>query len=130
MVRNLWLIWIMFFHIFICDIIRVKHSDFVFIILSCLFNSFLHIRSLRVPYACVSIELIDCILLSSFELQAIFLTSSIKTCISLLNLCFVFNICLFLMNSFMKTIYISFFSFLNILLYFQFEMLLDSYYNL
>ena len=35
--------------------------------------------SLLVPYAYVSIESIDCILLSSFELKAILLNSSAKT---------------------------------------------------
>ena len=47
------------------------------------------------------IESIDCILLSSFELNAILLISSVKTlCLSLFNLCWVLNIdLLFLMNS-------------------------------
>ena len=86
-------IWIMFFYVFICEIINVKYSGIVFIILYSLIFSFLHIRSLLVPYAPVSIELIDCILLSSFELKSILLISLGKTlCLSLLNLCLVFNI--------------------------------------
>ena len=62
--------------------------------------SFSLTRSLFVPYAYVSIKSIDCILLSSFELKAILLISSVKTLyLSLLNLRCVFNIdLLFLMN--------------------------------
>ena len=41
-------------------------------------SSFLLIRSLLVWYACISIESIDCILLSSFELKAILLISTVK----------------------------------------------------
>ena len=53
----------------------------------------MHTRFLFIPDAYGSIESIDCILLSSFELKAILLVSSIKTlCFSLLNLCCVFNI--------------------------------------
>ena len=61
----------------------------------------MHTRSLLVPYAYVSIESIDYILLSLFELKAILLISSVKTlCLSLLNLFCVFNINLLLfMNS-------------------------------
>ena len=55
--------------------------------------SFLHIRSLLVPYAYISIESIDRNFLSSFELKAILLISSVKTlCFSLLNLFCIFNI--------------------------------------
>ena len=56
-----------------------------------------------VPYAYVSIDLIDCIILSSFEVKAILLNSSVKTlCLSFLNVCCVFNICLISMNSFLR----------------------------
>ena len=56
-------------------------------------SSFLLIRSLLIPYEFISIELIDCILLSSFELKAMLLISLVETlCLSLLNLCCVFNI--------------------------------------
>ena len=55
--------------------------------------SFLHRRSVLITCAYVSIESIDYILLSSFELKAILLISLIKTlCLSLSNLCCVFNI--------------------------------------
>ena len=65
-------------------------------------SSFSPIRSLVVLYGYVSIESVDCILLSSFELKAILIISSLKTlCLSLLNLYCDFNIdLLFLMNSY------------------------------
>ena len=83
-----------------------------------------------VPYTYASIESIDCILLSSFELKGIMSVSSVKTlCLSLLNLCCVFNISLlFFMNSLGLSTPILFF--LNGLFYFQFELLLNSFYNL
>ena len=85
----------MFFYAFICDAIKVKHSGIAFIIQSCLSFSSLHIRSLLVLCAYVSIELIDYIILSSFGLKPVLLISSGKTlCLSLLNICCVFNICL------------------------------------
>ena len=64
-------------------------------------SSFLLTRSLFFPYAYVSIESIDCNLLSSFKLKAVLLISSVKTlCFALLNLCRVFNITLlFFMNT-------------------------------
>ena len=102
MVRNFCPIWIMLFYVFICDI-KVKHSGIVFIILSCLIFSFLHIGSLLFPYAYVSVKLIDCILLSSFELEAILSISWVKRlCLSLLNLCYDFNIRLFFINPFLR----------------------------
>ena len=56
-------------------------------------SSFSPTRSLVVLYGYVSIESVDCILLSSFELKAVLLISSVKTlCLSFLNLCCVFNI--------------------------------------
>ena len=72
-----------------------------FIILLHLISSFSLTRTLLVPYAYVSIKSIEWILLSSFELKGIFLISSVKTlCLSLLNICCVFNInLLFLMNT-------------------------------
>ena len=58
-------------------------------------------RSLLVPYVYVSIESIDCIILSSFELKAILSISPVKTLfLLLLNLCCVSYInLLFFMNS-------------------------------
>ena len=60
--------------------------------------SFLHRRSVLITCAYVSIESIDYILLSSFELKAILLISSVKTlCLSLLNLCCVFHIIFYIL---------------------------------
>ena len=86
---------------FFCNIIKVNHSSYRFIILLHLISSFSLTRSLLGPYAYVSVESIDCILLSSFELKAVLLIPSVKTsCLSLLNICCVFNIdLLFFMNS-------------------------------
>ena len=57
--------------VFFCNIIKVNHFLYYFIILLHLISSFLLTRSLLVPSAYISIESIDCILLSSFELKAI-----------------------------------------------------------
>ena len=107
-------IWIMFFWTFLCDIIEVVIETilYCFIKLLRLISSFLRARSLPVSCANVSIELIDCILLSSFELKAILLISLLKTlCLLLLNLCCVFNISLiFFMNSIGISTSILFFS--------------------
>ena len=98
--------------VFFYNIINVNHFLYSFIILLHFFTSFSLTRSLLVSYPYVSIESIDCILLSSFEINAILLISSVKICFSLLNLCWVFNIdLLFLMNyvsDFLKTIYVNF----------------------
>ena len=98
---NLWPIWIKFFYVFSCNIIKINHFFYGFIILLHLISSFSLIRFLPFPYAYVSIKSNDCILLTLFKLQAILLISSVKVlCLSLLNLCCVFNIdLLFLMNS-------------------------------
>ena len=82
---------IMFFYVFVCNIIKVNHFVYGFIILLQLISSFSLTRSLLVPYANVSVESIDCILLSWFEPKAIFFISSVETlCLSLLNLYYVF----------------------------------------
>ena len=83
-----------------------------FIVLLHLTSSLLHIRPVLVSCAYVSIESIDCILLSSFKLKAILLISSVKTlCVFLLNICSVFNITLLLfMNSLRLSTSILFFS--------------------
>ena len=78
---------------FLFYIIKVNHFLYRFIILLHLISSFSLTRSLLVPYAYVSIETIDSILLLSLELKAILLISSVKVlCLSLLNICCVFNI--------------------------------------
>ena len=125
MIRNSWLICIMFFYVFFCNIIILC----CFIILLHLISLFLLTRSLLVPYVYVSMESVDCILLSSFELKAILLTSSVKIlCFSLLNMCCLFNISLFFYEFFLiffKTIHINFVFFLDGLFYFRVELLLD-----
>ena len=82
----------------------------------------------------VSAESIDCILLSSFELKAMLLISSVKTlCFLLLNLCCVFNISLlFFMNCllFSQKLFTLIDFFLNGLFRFQAELFLKSVYNL
>ena len=95
MVRNLLPIWIMFCYVFFCNIIKAKHFFYCFIILSHLISSFSFTRYFFVPYTysflVPSIESFYCLPLSPF--QAILLISSAKTlCLSLLNLCCVFNI--------------------------------------
>ena len=105
MSRNLSTIWIIFFHFFYCYTIEIKNLNKInnrikfwccrFVLMH-LILSFLFIRSLLVPYAYTFIESIDCILLLSFELKAILLISLLKTlCLSLLNLCCVFNFTFF-----------------------------------
>ena len=77
------------------------------------FNLFLSLtKSLLAPYTYVSIESVDCILLSLFELKAILLISSVRTlCLSLLKLCCIFNIdLLFFINYLILPISILFFS--------------------
>ena len=88
-----------------CNIIKVNHFLHCIVV----FMFFLHIWSLLVPYADVSTKSADFILLSSFEIKAILLISSVKTlCLSLLNLCWVFNInFLFFMNSMWRSLRIS-----------------------
>ena len=66
------------------------------------FFSLSHIRSLLIPCAYVSIESIDCILLSLCEFKAILLISSVKALyLSFLNLCWVFNTNLIFSTSFL-----------------------------
>ena len=113
MIRKLWPIWIMLFYVFLCNVIKA--------ILLHLISSFLLTRSSLVPYTNFFIESIDCILISSFELKAILVISSVKTLwFSLINLCFVFDICFF-MNSFLYFLRLSSISF-----FFEITYLLSS----
>ena len=81
-------------------------------------------------YAYVSIEWIDCILLSSWKFNAIFLTFLVNTLFfSLLNLCCdsIINLLLFFLEVFvifLKIIHIKINFFLNIFLIFKFKFLL------
>ena len=94
------------------NVIKVDHFLYRFIILLHHISLLSLTKFLLVPYAYVSIESIDCILLSSFELKAILLISSVKTlCLSLLNLCCICNISsLFFVNSVRLSMSILFFS--------------------
>ena len=79
MIRNMWPILIMFFHVFFCYIIKVNHFLYRFIILLHSISSLSLNEFLLISYAYVSIKSNGCILLSSFELNAILLVSSVKT---------------------------------------------------
>ena len=112
-VWNLWEIYIMFFYISFCNIVKVNHLLHRFVILLHLISSFSLTRSLLIPYAYVSIESFDCILLSSFELNAILLICSVKKlCLSILNLCcfFFYQLIVFyeFFVIFFKTLYVNF----------------------
>ena len=93
--------WIMFFHVFFCNIIKVNQFLYRFKVLLHSISSFSLTRSLLVLCVYVSIKSIDCILLSAFELKNMLLIFGVKTLyLSLWNLCCIFNInLLFLMNS-------------------------------
>ena len=75
-----------------------------FITLLHLMSSFLLIRSLLVWYAYISIESIDCILSSSFELKAILLISTVKK-LWLLLLLLIFVVFLILIQLFLRILY-------------------------
>ena len=62
-----------------CNNSKLNHFVCCFIILLHLVFSSLHIKYLLVPYTYISIESIDCIILSSLELNAILVTSSINS---------------------------------------------------
>ena len=102
MIQKFWPICIVISYVLSCNIIKVNYFLYCFIILLHLISSFLHSKSLLIPYAHFSIELIDCILLSALPLNAILLTSSVNViCFMLLNLCWNFSInLLLLINSF------------------------------
>ena len=92
----------MLFYVFFCNIIKFNHFLYCFIILLDLISSFSFTIFLFDPYAYVSIESNNCILLSSFELNGILLISSVKTlCLSLSNLSCIFSIDLFFLMSFL-----------------------------
>ena len=105
---------------------------YCFIILLHLISSFSLTRYLLLSYAYVSIKSIDRVLLSSFEVNVMLLVSSVKTwCFSLSILCCVFNLdLLFLMNSLWFFLGLSMLIFfLDILLYYQLELLSNNFYN-
>ena len=78
MIRNLLSIWIMFFHVFFCNIIKVNHFVLFYYIVT--FSLFFYLLDTWLYF------------LPSFELNAILLISSVKSLShSLLNLYCVFN---------------------------------------
>ena len=93
MIKNFYPTWIMSFYVFSCNII--KFTRFCNVLLDCyiLIFSFSDTSSLFLPYAYVSIELVDFIILLSLGLNAILLPSSVRRlCFSLLNIFVDFNI--------------------------------------
>ena len=123
MIRNLQPIWIMFFFVFFFNIINVNHF----------LNCFIKLCLCSILCICFyQINWLDS--LSSSELKEILSVSSVNTlCFSLLNLGCVFNISFFFfMNSFWSFLRFSMLIlfFLIGLFYFQFELLLNSFYNL
>ena len=119
-----------FLYVFFCNTIKVNHFLHRFITLLYLLSSISLTRFLLLPYAYLSIESIYFIFLSSFEVKAILIVSSVKIlCLSLLIFCCVFNvILLYFMNPLRPFTSILFF--LNGSFHFQFELLLSSLYNL
>ena len=98
--------------VFFDNIIKINHFLYCFIILILSVFSFFHIRSLLIPCVYVSIESVDCNLLSAFKLNAILLIYSVKrVCLSLLNLLKLLNIFYEFFLIFFKTICINIFPF-------------------
>ena len=115
----------MLFYLFFCNITKVNHILHCFIILLDLFFSFFTFRILALPYAYVSIESIDSILLSSLVLNAILIVSSLnKLCFFLVSLCCDFNINLVLfINSLLSFFKVNYANFIFLLLiYFIFNL--------
>ena len=84
------------------------------------------------PHAYVSMESIDCNLLSAFELKTISFISSVKTIrVSLLNLCYVFNnnLLIFMNSLLFLRLSILIIFFLDGLCYSQFELFVNSFYS-
>ena len=84
-------------YVLLCFLLQHQSKLIIFyivLLLYCYIYSSLSLtKSLLVPCTYVSVESIDCILLSSFEFRAILLISSVKTlCLLLLNLFCILNI--------------------------------------
>ena len=88
-------------------------------------------RSLLVPYSYFSIESIDWILLSSFELKAILIISSVKTlCCSIYALFLILIYCfLWILYDLYKDNLCQFYFFLDGSFYSRVELCLKSFYN-
>ena len=119
-----------FLYVFFCNTIKVNHFLYRFITLLYLLSSISLTRFLLLPYAYLSIESIYFIFLSSFEVKAILIVSSVKIlCLSLLIFCCVFNVILLYFRNPLRP-FTSILFFLNGSFHFQFELLLSSLYNL
>ena len=124
MVRNFWPIWIVLFYTSFCNII--KSNDFLYhsIIFFRLIFSFSFTRSL-LAHVYISIELIDCILLSSFEIRIILLISSVKHYALHFQIFAVFLILIYSFYEFFlifRTPHATFTCFLHNLFFSQFEL--------
>ena len=88
-------------------------------------------RSLLVPYSYFSIESIDYILLSSFELKAILIISSVKAlCCSIYALFLILIYCfLWILYDLYKDHLCQFYIFLDCSFYSRAELCLNSFYN-
>ena len=97
----------MFFYVFFCNIIKVNHFLYRFITLLHLISSFSLTRSLLLPNSHVSMDQAIAFFYHHLTLNQYFinlnqLISSVKTlCLSLLNLCCVFNFDFFSYEFFM-----------------------------
>ena len=115
------------------SVIKVNHFLYRFIILLYLNSSFSLTKSFLISYTYVSIESIDCILLSSLELKGIQLISSVKTLrLSLLNIFYIliliyYFLCILYVLFYRKVNYISLFLFLDGLFYSQVDFLLKNF---
>ena len=123
MIWNLISVWIMFFFVSFCNIIKVNHFLYSFIILPHFISSFSLTISSLAPYAYVSVKpILSVCSVNSF-------------CFSLLNLCFAFVIdLLFFMNSLSSCLQQNNLStlilfFLYNFFYYQAELLLNSFSN-
>ena len=125
MVRNFWPIWIMLFYTSFCNIIKFNDFLYHFIIFFCLIFSFSFTRSLLVAHVYISIELIDCILLSTFVIRVILLISSAKHYALHFQIFAVFLILIYCFYEFFlifKTPHATFTCFLHNFFFSQFEL--------
>ena len=116
----------MLFHVFSCNFIKIDYFLYCFNVFLSLISSFLRIMDLLLLYRYVSLQSIDCIVLSLLAINAILITSSVNTlCFLLQNLSCNFNInllsfkkfCDFLLHYILQYFNIIFF----LVVYFIFE---------
>ena len=116
----------MLFHVFSCNFIKIDYFLYCFNVFLSLISSFLRIMDLLLLHRYVSLQSIDCIVLSLLAINAILITSSVNTlCFLLQNLSCNFNInllsfkkfCDFLLHYILQYFNIIFF----LVVYFIFE---------